>query len=96
MSSAKAVETWLTTAKVAASSARDGNGLGSGRVDRKPDLQKIIVGLNLTPKPAPVGAIWHSNPSGFGCLLSFCKWADPTQHITRKNHNKANIQELQS
>jgi hypothetical protein len=38
--------------------------MATGRVDRKPDPRKNIVGLNLTPKP--VGEIWHPNLSGFG------------------------------
>jgi hypothetical protein len=34
-------------------------------VDRKFDPKKIIVELNLTLKPAPMGEISHSNPSDF-------------------------------
>jgi hypothetical protein len=34
-------------------------------VDRKFDLEKIIVELNLTLKPAPMGEISHLNPSDF-------------------------------
>jgi hypothetical protein len=46
---------------------RDGNGSGSGWVDRKPDPQKNVVGLNLTPKTTPTGQIWHPNlnPTSF-------------------------------
>jgi hypothetical protein len=47
--------------------SRDGNGSGSGWVGRKPDLQKNVVGLNLTPETAPTGQIWHPNlnPTSF-------------------------------
>jgi hypothetical protein len=47
---------------------RDGNGLDSGRVDRKLDPRKNIVELNLTPEPEHAGEIWHPNPNplGFG------------------------------
>jgi hypothetical protein len=37
--------------------SRDGNGSGLGRVDRKPDPRKNIIGLNLTSEPAPAGEI---------------------------------------
>jgi hypothetical protein len=40
---------------------RDGNGSGSGRVDRKPDPRKNIVGLNLTLESEPVSEIWGSS-----------------------------------
>jgi hypothetical protein len=33
------------------SNNRDDNGPGLGRVNRKPDPQKNVVGLNLTPEP---------------------------------------------
>jgi hypothetical protein len=48
-----------------------------GRVDRKSDPRKNIVGLNLTPELAPTGEIWHPKPEPvgfwveFGCLLDF-------------------------
>jgi hypothetical protein len=46
------------------SKIRDDNRSGLGRVDQKPNPQKNIVGLNLTPKPA--GEICHPNPLGVG------------------------------
>jgi hypothetical protein len=50
---------------------RDGNGSSLGRVDRKPDMQKNIVGLNLTSEPEPAFEIWHPNlnPLIFGSGL---------------------------
>jgi hypothetical protein len=33
-------------------------------VDRKHDIRKNVVEMNLTPEPAPTGEIWHLNPSG--------------------------------
>jgi hypothetical protein len=59
-------------------SSRDGNGSGLDQVDWKPDPQKNIVGLNLTPEPT--GEIWHPThrvlsqvrvPVGFYKLVSF-------------------------
>jgi hypothetical protein len=46
MSSAEAVEAGLTTAKVVASSARDGNGLGSGRPKTRPAKNYSRVEFN--------------------------------------------------
>jgi hypothetical protein len=37
-----------------------------GQVNRKPDPQKNVVELNLTPEPEPVGFC-----VGFGCLSGF-------------------------
>jgi hypothetical protein len=39
---------------------------GSGWVDRKPDLRKNEVRLNLTPEPKPIGF-----RVGFGCPSDF-------------------------
>jgi hypothetical protein len=42
-----------------------------GRVDRKSDLRKNVVGLNLTPESVLTGEIWHPNPNPSGFINIF-------------------------
>jgi hypothetical protein len=32
---------------------------------------KNVIGLNLTPEPAPTGEIWHLNPNSSGFINEF-------------------------
>ena len=57
---------WNGQARDRRSSDRDGNGSGSGRVERKPARKEVAQGWKMTPAPAGENSHPHPHPSGFG------------------------------
>ncbi|TVU22438.1 hypothetical protein EJB05_32132, partial [Eragrostis curvula] len=45
---------------------RDGNGVGSGRVEQSPTHEEKGFRCKMAPAPAPAGGNWHLRPSGLG------------------------------